>query len=217
MIRIDLLPKEERRRKAAMAPKARAPRARKPAAGVKLPVGIDTAIVAAILVVAIIAMVIYYTNQNREIAKLEDEIATMQAELQRLQEAVRLVRELEEKERTIKVKLDIIAKLNKDRFLRAHMVDELSNVLPDNCWLSLITEKNRQLTIEGYAFSNFTVADFMRKAETSNYIEDVDLTVLNRDKAAGYDVMKFKLTANLTSYTPPRVPAAADSLTKEKG
>jgi|GEM_PF-396005 len=215
MIRIDLLPKEDRRRKAALAPKPRAPRARRPAAGAKLPVGIDAVIVIIILVIALGAMYLFYTGQKREIARLEDEITAMQAELQRLQEAVRLVRELEEKERTIRVKLDIIAKLNKDRFLRAHLVDELSRVLPENTWLSTITEKNSALTIEGFAFSNFIVADFMRKAEESPYLSNVDLTVLNQDKASGYEVMKYKLTANLTPYAPPRVPEGTP--TKEEG
>ena len=215
MIRIDLLPKEDRRRKAALAPKARAPRARRPSTGAKLPVGIDAVSVIVILVIALGAMWLYYTGQKREIARLEDEIAAMQAELQRLQEAVRLVRELEEKERTIRVKLDIIAKLNKDRFLRAHLVDELSRVLPENTWLSTITEKNRALTIEGFAFSNFIVADFMRKAEESPYFDNVDLTVLNQEKASGYDVMKYKLTANLTPYTPPKAPESTP--TKEEG
>jgi type IV pilus assembly protein PilN len=206
MIRIDLLPKEDRRRKAALAPKPRAPRARRPAGGARLPVGIDVVIVIIVLVIALGAMYLFYTNQRREIARLEDEIASMQAELQRLQEAVRLVRELEEKERTIKVKLDIIAKLNKDRFLRAHLVDELSRVLPENTWLNVITEKNRALTIEGFSFSNFIVADFMRKAEESPYFDNVDLSVLNQEKASGYDVMKYKLTANLTPYIPPKAP-----------
>jgi type IV pilus assembly protein PilN len=215
MIRIDLLPKEDRRRKAALAPKPRAPRARRPAAGARLPVGIDAVIVIIILVIALGAMYLFYTNQKREIARLEDEITAMQAELQRLQEAVRLVRELEEKERTIKVKLDIIGKLNKDRFLRAHLVDELSRVLPENTWLTAITEKNRALTIEGLSFSNFIVADLMRKAEESPYFDNVDLTVLNQEKASGYDVMKYKLTANLTPYTPPKAPEGTPK--KEQG
>jgi type IV pilus assembly protein PilN len=215
MIRIDLLPKEERRKKAALAPKPRAPRARRPAAGARLPVGIDVVIVIIILVIALGAMYLYYTGQNREIARLEDEIAAMQAELQRLQEAVRLVRELEEKERTIKVKLDIIAKLNKDRFLRAHLVDELSRTLPENSWFNNVTENNRALTIEGFAFSNFIVADFMRKAEESNYLDNIDLSVLNKEKASGYDVMKYKLTGTLTPYTPPKAPAGTSP--KEEG
>jgi len=215
MIKIDLLPKEERRRKPALAPKVRAPRERRAVVGPRLPVGIDTLIVLVVFLLAVGAMYLVFTGQKREIARLEDEITAMQAELKRLQEAVQLVRNLEEKERAIKVKLDVIAKLNRDRFLRAHMMDELSRLLPENSWLLSVVEKKPSLTIEGLAFSNFIVADFMRRLETSNYISNVDLSVLNRDKAGGHDVMKFKLTSSLTPYTPPKAPAGAAK--KEEG
>ncbi|MFQ5905202.1 MAG: PilN domain-containing protein [bacterium] len=215
MIKIDLLPKEERRRKPALAPKVRVPRERRVAVGPRLPVGIDTIIILVVFLLAVGAMYLVFTGQKREIARLEDEITAMKAELKKLQDAVQLVRNLEEKERAIKVKLEVIAKLNKDRFLRAHMMDELSRLLPENSWLSSIVEKKPSLTIEGFTFSNFTVADYMRKLETSKYIKNVDLSVLNKEKAGGHDVMKFKLTSSLVPYSPPRAPAGAAK--KEEG
>jgi type IV pilus assembly protein PilN len=225
MIRIDLLPKEERKRRAPMAAKgaARGARAPRPSVKLKVPVGIDTVLVAIVLLVILGIMYVVFTGQKREIARLGDEIAAMQTELVRLKEAVQLVKDLEAKEQAIKVKLDVIGKLNKDRFLRAHMLDDLSNLLPDNSWLTSVVERMPSVTIEGVAFSNFTVADFMRKLGTSNYFQDVDLSVLSKDKVGGRDLMKFRLTANLVSYTPPvtpvppQAPAPADTSKKDQG
>lgn len=204
MIRIDLLPREEKKRKPALAPKARAPRAGGAPVRIRIPVGADTAMVVVIFVVILGLMYFMFAAQKREIARLEDEITSMQAELKRLKEAVRLVKDLEEKERAIKVKLEIIGKLSKDRFLIAHMLDELSSLLPENCWILSVVEKKPSVTIEGISFSNFVVADFMRRLETSRYFRNVDLSVVSKDKVAGYDLMRFKLTANLVSPKPSR-------------
>ena len=204
MIRIDLLPKEERKRKPTLAPRARAPRAARAPVKIRIPVGADTAIVVVIFVVILGLMYFMFAAQKREIARLDDEIASMQAELKRLKEAVRLVKDLEEKERAIKVKLEIIGKLNKDRFLIAHMLDELSRLLPENCWILSVVEKKLSVAIEGMSFSNFIVADFMKKLEASEYFQNVNLSVVSRDKVGGYELMKFKLTTNLTSPKPLR-------------
>ena len=210
MIRIDLLPTEEKKRKPALAPKARAPRAARAPVRIRIPVGADTAIVVVVFVVILGLMYFVFAAQKREIARLEDEIASMQTELKRLKEAVRLVKDLEEKEHAIRVKLEIIGKLNKDRFLIAHMLDELSNILPENSWMISVVEKKPSVTIEGISFSNFVVADFMTKLEASEYFQNVDLSVVSSDKVAGYDLMKFRLTATLV---PPKPSQAVGSRT----
>lgn len=205
MIRIDLLPTEEKKRKPALAPKARAPRAARAPVRIRIPVGADTAMVVVIFVVILGLLYFLFAAQKREIARLEDEIASMQAELKRLREAVRLVKDLEEKEQAIRVKLEVIGKLNKDRFLIAHMLDELSRLLPENCWIISVVEKRPSVSIEGLSFSNFVVANFMKKLETSEYFQNVDLSVVSKSKVGGYDLMKFKLTANLVSPRPSKV------------
>ncbi len=203
MIRIDLLPKEERvrRRRAPKVPEVR----------VRVPVRAGTFVIIGIVLVAIFVMGFFFFQQKMQIRKLTTEIADMRAQLRELAEAVRMVKELTERQEEIEDWLDVIRDLNKNRFLRAHLLDELATFLPEYSWLSSLTESGLALTIEGRAFSNLIVADLMLKLMASPYFHNVDLSLIRRGLVQDHEVMDFKLSGNLVPYQPPPAETEATS------
>ena len=196
MVRIDLLPKEERKKKRAALPQL-------PKLKFKIPIGGGSSFLA----VAVVALIfgglgITYLRNVRELKKLDKEIADMGRELVDLQKTVNSVNDLKQKEADFNLRLGVIETLNKNRLLRAHLMDEVKDLLPEFVWIYALSEDNLSLSLEGRSFSNFVIADFMTRLKSSNFIENVDLPSVSKETFEGHAVMRFKITASLVAYQP---------------
>ncbi|MCK4350604.1 MAG: PilN domain-containing protein, partial [Candidatus Krumholzibacteria bacterium] len=69
--------------------------------------------------------------------------------------------------------------------------------LPSNCWLTDIVEDSPNLySINGIAFSNYTIADMITNLEGSQLFTKVGLDIAEKGKINDREVMKFRLTAS---------------------
>ncbi len=191
MIKINLAPITKKGR----APKARAPRAPRP--GIKIP-PIQTAIVyiAGIVIVALIVIVLLVT-QNIQMRNYSSNITQLNAKLDELKVYKAAVDSLETRERELAALISPIKQLNKNRFFIAHILDEVSDRVPDFTWLTMLNADSTNLDIKGIAASNLLVADFMNRLEESPYIYNVDLSVLEKKVIEKQEMMEFTLTANV--------------------
>lgn len=191
MIKINLAPITKKGR----APKARAPRAPRP--GIKIP-PIQTAIVyiAGIVIVALIVIVLLVT-QNIQMRNYNSNINQLNAKLDELKVYKAAVDSLETRERELAALIAPIKQLNKNRFFIAHILDEISERVPDFTWLTMLNADSTKLDIKGIAASNLLVADFMNRLEESPYIYNVDLSVLEKKVIEKQEMMEFTLTANV--------------------
>jgi type IV pilus assembly protein PilN len=195
MVKIDLLPKEER--------KKRGTPLKLPKIKIRIPLGGSAFL--AVIVIAIIFFVlgITYLREVRKISQLDSEIAEMNRELATLQKIVDEVNQLKQKEADFEMRLGVIEKLNQHRFLRAHLMDELKDLIPDFVWLFAVSEENLSISIEGRSFSNFVIADFMERLKGSNFFTKIDLPSVSKETYEGHTVMRFRITAALVPYQPP--------------
>lgn len=198
MIRINLLPEEERKKKKAAKklPKVKIPI---PSFRIRIPLKPSTFLIGFIVIVILIAFVVIWVRQIGETRKLTKEIDQMNTRLRSLQKEINLVKDLEKKQADLQKRLDVIKGLSENRFLRVKILDELASALPEYVWLTSFEDKIPNFKIEGLAFSNLTVADFMNRLEDSEYLTDVDLTTLRKTAFSGQDVMQFILSVNLKS------------------
>jgi Tfp pilus assembly protein PilN len=113
---------------------------------------------------------------------------------------------LENRERELAALIAPIRQLNKNRFFIAHILDEVSDRVPDFTWLTQLNTDSTQMNIKGIAASNLLVADFMNRLEESPYISNVDLTVLEKKVIEKQEMMEFTLTANAGLDTTVRRP-----------
>ncbi len=191
MIKINLAPITKKGR----APKARAPRAPRP--GIKIP-PIQTAIVyiAGIVIVALIVVVLL-VSQNIQMRNFNSNINQLNAKLDELKIYKAAVDSLETRERELAALIAPIKQLNRNRFFIAHILDEISERVPDFTWITMLNADSTNLDIKGIAASNLLVADFMNRLEESPYIHNVDLSVLEKKVIEKQEMMEFTLTANV--------------------
>ncbi len=191
MIKINLAPITKKGR----APKARAPRAPRP--GIKIP-PIQAALVYVLgIVLVVLIIVILLISQNIQMRNFNSNIGQLNVKLDELKVYKAAVDSLENRERELATLIAPIKQLNKNRFFISHILDEVSDRIPDFTWLTMVNADSTSMDIKGVAASNLLVADFMNRLEESPYIHNVDLTVLEKKVIEKQEMMEFTLTANV--------------------
>ena len=181
MIKINLLPREQRTKRREL---------RLPKMSTVSMVGVVVLFFAAILVTG-------FMEQHR-IKVLEGKIMAANEESKRLAPQLAKIKEITKEREEVDRRLGIIAALDRNRYFRVKLLNDISFNTPVNCWLTEISEVSQNsFNINGVAFSNYTIADIMTNLETSPAVTRVDLTIAERGKIKEREVMKFKLNANV--------------------
>ena len=183
MIRINLLPGEERKHR-------RAP--------VTFKTG-DLVWPVTIVVAAALFMGGTFLSQRTRASQLQRNIAEVEAQARALAPQIERVNRLAQERAELDLRLGIISKLEKGRTQSVRLMDELARCIPDHLWLTLAQQDaGDKLTLEGVTYSNLVVSDFMSRLERSPLFASVELGVAERGQVAGKDVTKFKLSCRIT-------------------
>lgn len=182
MIRINLLPRDERQVKRNIV---------LPKIGTLMPV------LVLLLVAALFTA--FSVVQAMQVSRLKGDIARAEQEAEKLRPQIQTIQELTQKREELTRRLNVISNLDKTRLWRVKLVDELSKCVPDHLWLTNYEETGAdKISIEGVTFSNLLVADFMSRLEASPLYGNVDLVVAEKGTIDQRNVVKFKVTASMT-------------------
>jgi Tfp pilus assembly protein PilN len=188
MIRINLLPREER----VSAPRLTLPKI----GGSLLPMGI---LGGAVVLIALSAVL-----ERAKVATLRQDVAQVQEEVRAIQPQVDRVKKLTSQREELERRLEIIRQLDEGRFVSVRMMDNMSREISKYLWLTSVKQEDSGIvTVKGMTFSNLIVADFMMSLEKNPMFANVDLIQTNRGLIDGRDVTEFAVTAQLT---PDEVP-----------
>jgi type IV pilus assembly protein PilN len=181
MIRINLLPREERTKRREF----------------KLP-KLSTVYMVGAVALFFAASLVTGVMQQHRIKVLEGKIAAANDESKKLAPQLAKIKEITKEREEVDRRLGIIAALDRGRYFRVKLLNDISFNIPVNCWLTELAEVSQNtFNLNGVAFSNYTIADMMTNLETSSAVTRVDLTVAERGKIKEREVMKFKLIANV--------------------
>jgi type IV pilus assembly protein PilN len=208
MVRVNLLPKEEKARR-------KGPGLARPT--IKMPTGIDNYIGIIVLILVIIVLAIIQIRQRNIVKNLNTEIAHTRQELRKLDEVVKLVKELDKKRKDLDARIEIIRGLNRGRYEKAKFLYTVSSLIPDYCWLETMEVKGSLITIKGITFSNQVIADLMRKMQGSNMFGGVELKNIVGKDVDEHSVMEFDLSSNLTAGDIPAAEAETARPPKKAG
>lgn len=182
MIRINLLPREERQvRRNIVLPKI----------GTVMPV----------LVLLMVAMLFigFSVIQTLQVGRLRADIARAAEEAEKLRPQIETIQELTQKREELQRRLNVIANLDKNRLWRVKLIDEMSRCVPEHLWITTYEETAPdKVKVEGVTFSNLLVADFMSRLEASPLYGSVDLVVAEKGTIDQRNVVKFTVTASMT-------------------
>ena len=187
MIRINLLPGEERRqRRTSAAFKA---------GDLVVPLAL---LVATALIVAGTALSQRTGADNlaRSISKVDAESRVLAPQIERVN---RLARERAE----LDLRVGIISRLQKGRTQSVRLMDELARCIPEHMWVNAVNQEGAAtLTVEGTTLSNLVVSDLMSRLERSPLFANVELDVAEHAAIGERDVVRFRVTCQVTPDEP---------------
>lgn len=187
MIRVNLLPREERAQQ-------RAP--------MQFSVG-EYVIPAAVLVAVAAVVAGTAVAQRMAATSITRSIADVEARSRALAPQIERVNQLAQEKAELDLRLGVISRLEQGRTLGVRLIDELARCVPDHLWLTSATQDDASsLSIEGMTFSNLVVSDFMSRLERSPMFAGVNLEVAEHGDVDSHGVVKFRLTCQVTPNEP---------------
>lgn len=179
MIRINLLPKSARRR-------------RGPQAGGMLAVG------GAFLV--LVGLSYAWWAVRSDITHVRHQITTATAELRKYEAIAKEVESLKKVRKRLEDRLLAINRLVASQEGPVKLLDLVSARLPDNVWLTTMTQNGRQVVIQGFAFSDYSIANFMTKLGRGNpVVTNVELSFTERVEINRVPLKRFEMVCEVAS------------------
>ncbi|HEX9404401.1 MAG TPA: PilN domain-containing protein [Steroidobacteraceae bacterium] len=119
---------------------------------------------------------------KKEIVKLDAQIADIQ--------------DLETRKQRLVARMEIIEKLQRKRPEIVHLFDEIVKTVPDGIYLTAIKQSGNKLEIHGVAQSSTRVSTFMRNIDSSVWMDNPVLQVVEsaKDSSTGSN---FTLTSDV--------------------
>ena len=137
---------------------------------------------AAVLAASIVLLVHGYyatriSTQNERNRFLKDENAKLDKEIAE-------IKKLKEEIQALLSRKQVIETLQADRAQTVYLLEQLVRQTPDGVYLRAVKQKGSKVNLKGYAQSNARVSTLMRNIEASPYLEHPDLVEI---KAATVD------------------------------
>ena len=178
MIRINLLPVREERRKAGARQLA--------------------LVLALTLLGSVLLSGAFHWKVRHDIAWTRELAQATQKDIENFGPQLKQVEEFKKTKADIEQKLGVIESLYEARSGPVHVLDELSTHTPDRIWISKVSIRGGKLTLEGMSLDNELVALFLRSLGDSSTFDKVDLDSTKvGDAKNGLRLVAFSIQASL--------------------
>ena len=117
---------------------------------------------------------------------LEDQIAALDKKIEE-------IKQLENEKEKLLARMRAIEQLQGNRPLIVRFFDELVRSLPEGVSVTNISQAGQSITIDGEAQSNARVSSFMRKLESSDWLEKPQLDIIQVKNDNDVRISTFKM------------------------
>lgn len=147
-----------------------------------------------LLIVSIIAVHLYQAKSFRDVKR---ETARVEKRIKELEEVVKKVEAFKAKSAELERRIKLIETLEQNRAAQLYVLQSLAGAIPERAWLDRFTEKGSSAAIEGVAWNEFIVSDFMKGLKSSNYFNTVELVKIEKKEIRNLPLRSFKLDSIL--------------------
>jgi type IV pilus assembly protein PilN len=184
MIRINLLPVREERRKADLRQ-----------------FGL---VLAGVFVGSVMLVGLYHVKLSSDVGGARAGVAATQQQIDRFKPQLEQLEAYRKTKAEIEKKLEVIERLDASRSGPVRVFDELAMHAPARLWLTKLEADGGKLRIEGMSLDNELVALFLTALNESEYFDNVELRETTAKEMSGYKLNEFALSATLVTPRPAK-------------
>ena len=129
-------------------------------------------------------------EQNGRNTYLEQEIATLDKQIEE-------IKKVQEQTAALLQRKTIVESLQANRAETVYLLDQLVRQLPDGVYLKGVQQRGNKVAINGFAQSNARVSTFMRNLESSPYLEKPNLVEIHAVTDKSSRLSEFSLNVSL--------------------
>ncbi len=160
-------------------------------------------VIGAVVLGAVLALLIgTHIYQALELSGLQTELASLRADLQALNVKIKEVGDLQNKIKDLRSKNKIIENLNKKKSGPVLVMENLSSATPNSLWLTDLRESGGNVTMNGLAVDNQTIADFMKAIALSKHFNNVELVETTQGAGPTASLKKFSIRTGVLYRSP---------------
>jgi type IV pilus assembly protein PilN len=130
----------------------------------------------------------------------------LKSEITALDKQIAEILDLEQQKQRLLARMQVIEQLERSRPEIVHVFDQLVRTIPDGVYLTSVKQTERKIQLKGLAHSSTRVASYMRNIDSSEWMTDPGLDILET-KGAGDAGSEFTLNASQEN---PQIPANPD-------
>jgi type IV pilus assembly protein PilN len=143
-----------------------------------------------------------YLYQSYQLSSLGAELAALRAEIQALNQKVKEVADLQAKIKDLRGKQKVIEDLTMKKTGPVLVMTSLSQATPSRLWLTDLRETKGNVTMNGLAVDNETIANFLRSLSSSKHFTNVELVETTQGAGPSATFKKFAVKAGIIYRTP---------------
>lgn len=179
MIRINLLPVREARRRANIQQQA--------------------VLLGVVVAVSLLATGYLRFALQSEIAEAQSKVTKLDQKIKRFAPQLEKVDAYKKKKAAVEKKLSVIQELDAERSGPVRILDEISNRTPDRLWLTKLDASSNRLDVDGLSLENEIIAQFLTRLSDSQYFKNVELKKSELQNKKGLKIQRFQVHAAITS------------------
>jgi type IV pilus assembly protein PilN len=147
--------------------------------------------------------------QNGMLHSLNNQIAQLNKQKDAFKPILAQIETMKKQKQELERKTAIIKTLRAESSLTVRVLDDVAKYVDNKrLWLDSLSQQGPNLSLTGVALDNETVAQFMDKLKSSEFIIDVNLANSSLKVIAGRNLKSFVMTCTTTAQPPVEVAAA---------
>ena len=149
---------------------------------------LHTQFIVSVVTVAVLALIVWGAGHFYHVQLIEvqnSRVAYIEKNIDVVDKKIEEIKELEKEKERLLSRMRAIEQLQGNRPLIVRLFDEMVDSLPDGVTVSEVSQSGTKITINGLAQSNARVSSFMRKLESSKWLEKPNLKIVKEATVEG--------------------------------
>ena len=148
----------------------------------------------------------FHFRLSSQINQVQTQITAYNEEIKRLEIDTKDVDKFKAEKEDLQRRLNIIYTLQRAKTGPVRVLGDLATALPGKLWLTSLKEKNGKMEIKGIAFDNQDIAKFMTNLESYGVIKNVELVISQQLERKELKLKEFTLTCQVNYASLPGGP-----------